>query len=362
VRFHWYWPFARREELAWAHATLRPGEEVVVQVVDRAEAPREADRAGVSVVRNLPDVDREAGGVRWAPSRAQTYWARARRRRQLWDEVDFDLVHLHYVNRFTDAWSKLPAPLVMSVHDVVPHLDRLGRRVEGRLLARVYRRPDAIVVHHRRLAERLSAEFGVDRSTIHVVPHQVFPVDAAPSKPPGDVPTVLFFGALRANKGLDVLEAALPFVGSEVRLTIAGHGEATLEQRAHALAARDPRVRAEIGFVTLERKRELFREASLVVLPYTAFASQSGVLHDAYGHGRPVVASDVGALGEAVREDGTGLVVVPNDPRALADAVEHLLEAATWQRCSEATARVSLERSPAEVGRRLRDVYDLLLT
>ena len=55
-------------------------------------------------------------------------------------------------------------------------------------------------------------------------------------------------------------------------------------------------------------------EAAAVVLPYRQLDS-SGVLATAIGYGRPVVVSDVGSLGEIVREYGAGEVVPPGDPR-----------------------------------------------
>ena len=39
MKIHWYWPFARPEELHWAEATCSEGEELVVQVIDREAAP-----------------------------------------------------------------------------------------------------------------------------------------------------------------------------------------------------------------------------------------------------------------------------------------------------------------------------------
>ena len=84
----------------------------------------------------------------------------------------------------------------------------------------------------------------------------------------------------------------------------------------------------------------LFERSRLVILPYTYFASQSGVLHQALAFGRPVVATDVGALGECVRQWGIGPVVPPNDERALAEGIERALEPC------ELTARRS-RRSPA---------------
>lgn len=361
MRYHWYWPFARPEELGWAAATARPGDSVVVQVIDRPHAPAAGRRGQVTVVRDLPDVERGVHPLLWAPSRARTYLGRAAARRDAWRTGDFDLVHLHYLNRFTDSVVPLPTPVVLSVHDVVPHQPRLGR-VEHRVLRRLYQRGDGLVVHHEDLAARLIADFDVDPDRVHVVQHQVFPAPPAGSPPADEPPVILFFGAMRRNKGLSVLVEAFSRLGDlDARLVIAGRGDRDVEQVAEAAAVRDPRVRAEIGFVTLERKQELFAQASLVALPYTEFASQSGVLHDAYGHGRPVVVTEVGALGRSVREDGTGLVAAPADPASLADQITAALEHTTWRGLAAATERVRSDRSPERTGERLREVYDAVL-
>jgi glycosyltransferase involved in cell wall biosynthesis len=49
------------------------------------------------------------------------------------------------------------------------------------------------------------------------------------------------------------------------------------------------------------------------------------VLATAIGHGRPAVVSDVGSLGETVRDFGLGEVAPPGDERALAEACRRLL-------------------------------------
>jgi glycosyltransferase involved in cell wall biosynthesis len=360
MRFHWYWPFARQEELALAMATARAGDSVAVQVIDRSEAPTAGKHGAVTVIRNLPDVDRtESSGIRWLYSRQRTYRARTRARRDMWAENHFDLIHLHYLNRFTDAFVSLPHPLVMSVHDVVPHVMRLGARAEHQLLSRLYGRADALVVHHPGLVDRLAHEFRIPADRVHVVPHQVFPVGRVDEQPPEGPPMVLFFGALRPNKGIELLGDVVAQLGiDDLRFVIAGRGDASLERAVTDLAAHDPRVTAEIGFATLERKRELFNAASVVILPYTSFASQSGVLHDAYGHGRPVVVTDVGVLGDSVREDGTGIVVPPGDVPAITEAIRAALVQSTWTKHAAAARRVATERSPGAVGARLRAVYD----
>ena len=265
-----------------------------------------------------------------------------------WAQSDFDLVHLHYLNRFTDAVTALPTPVVLSVHDVLPHRSRLGR-AERLVLRRTYHRADGLVVHHDSLREQLIDQFDVDPARVHVVQHQVFGAPAVGGPPQDAPPMVLFFGALRANKGLPVfLEAAARLAHRDVDFVVAGRGDAEVEALARCAAATNPRLRAEVGFVTLKRKRELFAQASVVALPYTSFASQSGVLHDAYGHGRPVVVTDVGALGRSVREDGTGLVAVPGDADDLAEKVSEALDPASWARFAHAAdARACATIAPA---------------
>jgi len=68
----------------------------------------------------------------------------------------------------------------------------------------------------------------------------------------------------------------------------------------------------------------MFRAASVIVCPYLD-ASQSGVVLTAYAFERPVVASEVGGLGDYVIPDHTGLLVGPGDAPALARALTEIL-------------------------------------
>ena len=199
---------------------------------------------------------------------------------------------------------------------------------------------------------RLLDEFDIAPERVHDVPHWVIPAPAEPRALPSASPRILFFGALRRNKGVDVLlEAFAALPDRDLRLMVAGRGAANVEQEVRDAAARDPRVVAEIGFVAEARKHELFRASDLVVLPYTEFSSQSGVLHDAYAHHRPVVVTDVGALGESVRDDGSGWVVPARDAEALAQALTAALtDRDAWAQAAAHAGSVGLDRSPAGDG------------
>ena len=345
-----------------ASAVLRDGDEMLIEVIARDAAPLAGSTGGVTVIRDLPDVDRNTSRIGWVPSRAATYAGRARIRSKNWKSDRFDLFHLHYINRYTDVSSHFPKPLVMSVHDAVPHVPRLGKQVEHRLLRHLYSRPEAIVVHHQRVADELCSRFKVSADRIHVVPYPVLTRRETPERPPEGPPMILLFGGLRPNKGLEVLDEAMRYLaGADIRVVVAGRGHGELERLAVEMQERDCRVTAEIGFVPLTRKAELFHQASVIAIPYTSFSSQSAVVHDAYGYGRPVVVSDVGALGDTVRADGTGLVTPPGDPEALALAITTLLQPPAWGRAFDACTTVSQERSPAAFGREMRAVYEAVV-
>jgi glycosyltransferase involved in cell wall biosynthesis len=62
-----------------------------------------------------------------------------------------------------------------------------------------------------------------------------------------------------------------------------------------------------------------------VVLPYTS-ATQSGIAQIAYNFDKPVIATDVGGLGEVVLDGLTGFLVPPDNPAALAAGIRRFYD------------------------------------
>jgi glycosyltransferase involved in cell wall biosynthesis len=138
---------------------------------------------------------------------------------------------------------------------------------------------------------------------------------------PRDALVVLLFGVLRPDKGLaDLLEAVSEL--SDWHVLIAGEDHGGLDGVSDRLRAPSlvGRVSVREGFQPIDQVGRLFAATDLVALPYRR-ASQSGVLHLAYGFARAVVAYPVGGLVEAVRAGATGWLCREADPAALADAL-----------------------------------------
>jgi glycosyltransferase involved in cell wall biosynthesis len=139
-----------------------------------------------------------------------------------------------------------------------------------------------------------------------------------------DGEVAVFFGYVRRYKGLDLLLQAWPRVRARRPVTLVVGGEfyedAAPYRALAAAAGGEPAVRLLDRYLADDEVEALFKAADVVVLPYRS-ATQSGVTHVAYALGVPVIITDVGGLSETVRDGETGLVVPPEDPAALADAV-----------------------------------------
>lgn len=216
--------------------------------------------------------------------------------------------------------------LVFICHNVLPHesgrFDRLALRLA---LAPA----DAFVVHARSDAERLMLHFPQARVAVTPLPtyEPLLATDGAslPVTLPDDRPILLFCGFVRPYKGLDVLLDALPLVLSRrpVHLLVAGefwHGEAAYRAQIERLGLQDA-VTILNRYLPNETLAACLARADLVVLPYRS-ASQSAIVQLAFGQGIPVITTDVGGLADAVMHDSTGLVVPPENPQALAEAIE----------------------------------------
>jgi glycosyltransferase involved in cell wall biosynthesis len=134
---------------------------------------------------------------------------------------------------------------------------------------------------------------------------------------------LLFFGFVRAYKGLDLLTDAMSRLdGAHVFLTVAGEWWLKgREQRAlRERLGRAANVEVLDRYVPAGEAAELFHRADAVVLPYRS-ATGSGVVPLAYRYGRPVIAARVAGLEEAVEDGATGRLFAPGDPAALATTI-----------------------------------------
>ncbi len=146
----------------------------------------------------------------------------------------------------------------------------------------------------------------------------------------------LFFGYVRRYKGLDVLLESWPAVRASRPATLLVAGEFYEDPAPYRTAASraGDSVRLMEKYLEDHEVEAAFKAADVVVLPYRS-ATQSGVTHVAYALGAPVITTDVGGLTETVDPGRTGLVVPPENPPALAEAIVRFFAEGLGERMRE---------------------------
>jgi glycosyltransferase involved in cell wall biosynthesis len=134
---------------------------------------------------------------------------------------------------------------------------------------------------------------------------------------------VLFAGRLEAYKGAHVLIEAAKHLPKDTKIVIAGVGPD--EARLKVLAGHDPRV-AFLGFVPGDELWRLMGEASAVVVPSIWPEVYGLVALEAMCQGTPIIVAKSGGLPEIVGESDAGIVVPPADSKALARAIQRVLD------------------------------------
>jgi glycogen(starch) synthase len=321
-----FWPYVGGAEVFAARLLPalhdRGHEFLVVTSHDYLELPDEASFGGIPV-RRLP--------FRAVVARRDLAQLRALRAEVAALKHAFapDLVHanglgpsllFHLLTRAAP-----PAPWLLALHqEVLP--DQVGRAdtLLHQALAsasRIVACAEAVLAQARQVAPEIAGRASVIRNAVTVPAAMPAPLPFAP-------PRVLCLGRLVPAKGQDV--ALTAFAGLRrrfpaLRLVLAGDGTArsTLERQADALGIAD--AVDFLGWVDPAQLPALLNTATVVVLPSRREGLPLVAVHAAL-MARPVVATRVGGLPEAVIDGETGLLVDPEDPPGLAAAVAWLLE------------------------------------
>jgi len=289
------------------------------------------------------DKKKQWSQLHWAADRFYRSLINSLRRNRFAVREPFDVVHFQGVGTpLLDQFFLKPLirhfPVVLTVHDVKPHYERFVSRAS--FIKRSLQIPHRLIVHYGDGKRQLIDHWGICADRIDVIPHGIMRLQNPPNlidarknlNLPSDRQIILFFGGIRPNKGLDVLLKALEIVkarNQQILLIIAGGllGRFNFESYSDIIKKADlsEYVQIFIQFIPEEEVDYFFAASDLVVLPYLKFEAQSGVLLRAYAHRKPVVASNVGAIGELVSSDEVGLVVEPGDAEPLSEAIISIL-------------------------------------
>lgn len=209
------------------------------------------------------------------------------------------------------------------------------------LYARPLRAAAAVVVWCDWARRSLVADYGVPDSRIAVIAPGVdlarwpAPIPHPDPEPiPGTRLRVLFVGADFARKGGPLLLEAFALLRDRCELHLVTRTPIEPRPGVHVYPDLGPNSAA---------LRLLYAQADLFVLPTLADCFPL-VVQEAMAAGLPVVATDIGAIGEAVEHRRTGLLIPPDDRAALRAAIDALAGDHSLRRQLGAQGRAVAER------------------
>ena len=240
-----------------------------------------------------------------------------------------DLIHAHYATGFA-VWLKRAGfrPSVLSVWgaDVIDFPPTWFRK---RVMRNYLSWPSQVTATSQFLRQRTLALAPRIDDRLTVIPFGV----TVPSEivPPSNNEKVrlCFIKALLPKYGPEILIDAMALLlerGCNVELSMAGSGEMTDHLQKQVAAHKITRQVDFVGFIAQEKMLNFLRQHDLMIMPSVLDSESFGVaVLEAGAAGRPSVASRIGGVPEVLRDGETGLLVKPGSARALADAIERLV-------------------------------------
>ncbi len=245
-----------------------------------------------------------------------------------------------------------------------------------------YRMADHIFLHTRKMKEEMMSEFGVPGQKISVIPfgiNNTLPNSGLTTaqarerlglKPSNKV--ILFFGNIAPYKGLEYLIEACSIIatGCDCHLIIAGRPKNCDDywksvQKLISQSTVADRIIQRIEYIPDENVEIYFKASDVLVLPYSHIF-QSGVLFLGYSFGLPVIAANVGSLGEDIVEGETGFVFRPGDTSDLAATIVKYFDSGLFQSLSSRRGEIrnyaNAKYSWKTVAAATTDVYTRLQT
>lgn len=238
--------------------------------------------------------------------------------------------YAHIANRL-----KRQCKVITLIHNAIPHEPRFFDKPLARLL---FKQCDGFLV----LSDNVANDLLRLCPGAHFVEHphplydhfgiQIAHAEAcARLKIDSSRKTLLFFGLIRAYKGLDLLIEAMELLPPDYQLVIAGECYGSFEKYQALIDGSSAKARILVHnhYIHDEEIALYFSAANALVLPYRS-ATQSGVVSVAYHFDLPMVSTPVGDFAQSIGRPKTGIVIPEITPASLASGIQTLFTP-SWQ-------------------------------
>jgi len=226
------------------------------------------------------------------------------------------------------------SPTILTIHDVDPY-NAAASKLQIMYFNSALKEFDHFIVHTQSSYDDFTKNFKIQKNKVSIIPMGVFDdyfkkvTNKAGPKLAKQV--ILFFGLIKPYKGLDILIQAIAKLPKDIldKIILLVAGKARMDIKPLKTLAENLGIARNLHwrpeYIPEHEVGDILKTATVFVLSHKYFEAQSAVLMSMLPFGKPIVATKVGAFTEVLTDGQHGYLIEPNDPVALANALEKLL-------------------------------------
>lgn len=300
------------------------------------------------------------------------------------DVVWFNLLFSTFGNKPFSAFAGLTIPILtrltgiythVTLHHLMENIDlahanvrfRRAYRAAGNVATRMLLAANSISVLLPAYRRTLIHKYGGEN--VHFRAHGIMSARPEPpdySKRGTPDHRVLAFGKWGTYKRLELLLDAFELVSARMpyaKLVVAGSDHPMTPGYVERIAEHyvdDPRIEF-VGYVAEDDIPELFRNSSVLVMPYSSATGSSGVAHLAAEYALPIICADIPDFHEMADDEGLGILFYETgSEQSLADQICGLLNSPEMMReMSEQNFSAALRQTMPQIMRQYLRSFDL---
>jgi glycosyltransferase involved in cell wall biosynthesis len=221
---------------------------------------------------------------------------------------------------------------------------------------------DIVTVNCTALKDFAVRSVGIPEGKIVLIPNGIEVPAVLPASPKNGAPRIGTLGRLHSQKAVDVFLKAAQKISArrpDCRFVIGGEGP---EENNLKTLARELGIQERVEFAGLVADPAQFLSQLDVFVLASRWEGMPNVILEAMARKVPVVATAVGGTTDLIRDGREGLLVLPEDPDALAEAALRLIDSPElkMQFSEAAYKRVGSEFSMEIMIERYRKFYESL--
>lgn len=252
---------------------------------------------------------------------------------------------LPWIHTVHDVQLSVPSGLLIYQHEM-NWFEKIMRRPYEVIVRRAMGTPDLVISPSKFLADFYKERGFFLKTTVKVTPNPAPELRhiLRGERAPGPL-RLLYAGQLERHKGILELLEAVNLLEIPFELHIAGEG--TLAPLIQERSKNDSRVLYH-GYISLVSLEQIFEIVDVLVVPSRCYENSPTVIYEALKAGVPIIASDIGGVGELIRQGENGYLVEPGKPAALAAAFRKFAAEIPLFRSRDEAIRASV--APCAIG------------